>query len=146
MWDPAQVRMCANFVYDLNGTKGPNTMGKDIGFITVFYPTDSVVVAPFPHVRDSANAAQVAASGSQSASQVCTSLEGGEWRLPNIDEATALFVNKRLAGNYSDGGHYWTSSLEVANGNTYGLAMSLYSGAKLQRSRSTSLNVRCVKR
>ena len=41
----AQPYLCANFVYDLNGNKGPNTMGKDIGFISVLYSVDSKVVA-----------------------------------------------------------------------------------------------------
>ncbi|MCM1010653.1 MAG: hypothetical protein NC390_07245 [Fusobacterium sp.] len=146
-WDPAQARMCVNFVYDLNGTKGPNTMGKDIGYITVFYPTDSVVVAPYPYTRDSDDAPQISSGSSKSASQVCTSLDGGEWRLPSIDEAAALFVNKGLAGNFSAGSHYWTSSVSVVNGSTKGLAMSVYSGAKLQKSdRGSSLKVRCVKR
>lgn len=40
--------MCVNFVYDLNGNKGPNTVGKDVGFITAFYPYDVKVVAPIP--------------------------------------------------------------------------------------------------
>jgi len=46
--DFVQPRICANFIYDLNGSKGPNTVGKDIGFISALYPTDSVVVAPMP--------------------------------------------------------------------------------------------------
>lgn len=146
-WDPAQARMCANFVYDLNGTKGPNSYGKDIGFITVFYPTDSVVVAPHVYTRDSENAAQVASGSGKSASQVCTNLEGGEWRLPNIDEAAAFFVNKNLIGNFTAGGHYWTSGVTVVNGTTKGLAMSVYSGAKITKeNRSEDLNIRCVKR
>ena len=41
-----QSKICANFIFDLNGNKGPNTVGKDIGFITILYPTDSSVVAP----------------------------------------------------------------------------------------------------
>ena len=44
----AQDKMCLNFVYDLNGSKGPNTIGKDMGFMTVFYPTDSIVVSVTP--------------------------------------------------------------------------------------------------
>lgn len=44
-------KFAQTFVYDLNGSKGPNTVGKDIGFITALYPTDSVVVAPMPAER-----------------------------------------------------------------------------------------------
>ena len=48
VWHYAQPKMCANFIYDLNGNKGPNTVGKDIGFITAIYSSDPVVVAPVP--------------------------------------------------------------------------------------------------
>ena len=41
-----QPTMCANFIFDLNGRKGPNKIGKDMGYMTVFYPTDSEIVAP----------------------------------------------------------------------------------------------------
>lgn len=40
--------MCANFIYDLDGSKGPNAVGKDIGVLTAMYPSDAVVVAPVP--------------------------------------------------------------------------------------------------
>ena len=43
-----EASTCVNFIYDLNGSKGPNTVGKDIDFITVFNSSDSVVVAPMP--------------------------------------------------------------------------------------------------
>lgn len=43
-----QEKVCLNFIYDLNSSKGPNTVGKDIGFITILYPADSVVVNPVP--------------------------------------------------------------------------------------------------
>ena len=33
----AEDKMCVNFIYDLNGKKAPNQVGKDIGFITAFY-------------------------------------------------------------------------------------------------------------
>ena len=51
----SQPKMCANFVYDLNGIKGPNTFGKDIGAITVLYPTDSNIVAPEPLAPNAIN-------------------------------------------------------------------------------------------
>jgi len=45
-WNYTQPLMCVNFLYDVNGTKGPNSVGKDVGFITVLYPFNSVVVSP----------------------------------------------------------------------------------------------------
>ena len=50
-----QNKVCANFIYDLNGTKGPNTVGKDIGALTALYPSDSIVVAPFPPHKSRVN-------------------------------------------------------------------------------------------
>ena len=50
-WYYVAEKVCANFIYDLNGNKGPNTVGKDIGIMSVLYPSDSVVVAPMPYWR-----------------------------------------------------------------------------------------------
>ncbi len=148
-WDAVQVRLCANFIYDLNGTKGPNTYGKDIGFISVFYPTDSVVVAPLAYVRDANSAPQKPNStGTLSASQVCTQ-QDNNYRLPNKDEAAALFVNKNLIGNLATGATwYWTSGTAVDNSNqTVGWMQSMHSGARLfNSSRGTAYPVRCIRR
>lgn len=89
-------KMCANFVYDLNGNKGPNTVGKDIGFITVLYPSDPVVVAPYPANRLLEGQPSVA-----KASNACAEFNA-EYRLPNVDELSAMFVNNNLlTGNFS---------------------------------------------
>jgi len=145
-WDPVQARMCANFIYDLNGTKGPNSYGKDIGFISVFYPTDSEVVAPYVYPQDSGSAPQVAESGTQNAAQVCTAIASGEYRVPNKNEAAAMFVNRKLIGGTFTGEHYWTSGLGTYNGTIRGWAQSMYSGAGLLKERNTSQKIRCVKR
>ncbi len=145
-WDPVQARLCANFVYDLNGTKGPNSYGKDIGFISVFYPTDSDVVAPYVYMHDSGSAPQVSSGNEQSASELCTATLGGEYRVPNKNEAAAMFVNRVLIGGSFIGEHYWTSGIGIYNGTTRGSAQSMYSGAELLKLRSESVRVRCVKR
>ena len=87
--------MCANFVYDLNGNKGPNTVGKDIGVITAFYPVDSLVVAP-----DIVTSA-VTSSGidGATASAYCSSNYDGT-RLANVEEAMSLSVNVKLLSVY----------------------------------------------
>ena len=85
-----QSQMCANFVYDLNGLKGPNTVGKDMGFITVLYPSDPVVVAPIPIAKsagwgvpyDELNAS-------------CREIDA-ETRVPNIEELKSLVFNDNL--------------------------------------------------
>ena len=148
-WDATQVRLCANFIYDLNGKKGPNTYGKDIGTISVFYPTDSVVVAPLAYARDSASAPQKPSSdGTLSAAEVCTQ-QDSQYRLPNKDEAAALFVNKNIIGNLATSSTwYWTSGTAIdASGRTVGWMQSMLSGARLYRAERDAVGpIRCVKR
>ena len=148
-WDATQVRLCANFIYDLNGKKGPNTYGKDIGTISVFYPTDSVVVAPLAYARDSASAPQKPSSdGTLSAAEVCTQ-QDSQYRLPNKDEAAALFVNKNIIGNLAQSSTwYWTSGTAIdSSGRTVGWMQSMLSGARLYRAERDAVGpIRCVKR
>ncbi len=108
--------MCANFVYDLNGAKGPNTVGKDIGFITAFYPTDPIVAAPMPYPQEIA--------GTYVASQAtvaCRNLDA-ESRLPNIDELSAISCNRELIGLPKGNGWYYSSSRASSNSVWYILA------------------------
>ena len=100
----SQKKMCANFVYDLNGSKGPNTFGKDIGIITVFYPTDSLIVAPMPHTQDAGDSV-----ASNAVSGKCKT-QDEDYRMPSKEELAALFVNRNLVGNMGKP-RYWSSSL-----------------------------------
>lgn len=86
-----QVQMCANFVYDLNGKKGPNMLGKDIGFITALYPTDPVVVAPMP-IR-AINTGW--GSTFSQLNEVCRRVDPDS-RVPNIEELKSLMYNEKL--------------------------------------------------
>ncbi len=132
-----QSKMCANFVYDLNGNKGPNTVGKDIGIITAIYPTDPVVVAPMPALTNAASATQTAASSKCQA-------QDSEYRLPNREEAAALYYNKNIFG--ISNGHYWTSSLVSAGNAGKAWRQALDSGSRMDIARSESASVRCIKR
>ena len=84
------TRMCANFIYDLNGSKGPNTAGKDIGFITVLYPTAPVVVAPLPDKNKNFE------GYNNNHNLTCRKTFGSEYGVPNHDELLAIFANKDL--------------------------------------------------
>jgi len=115
----AQPKMCANFVYDLNGRKGPNKMGKDIGFITALYPTDSMVVAPkvlYVYTDGSNNFSNI--------SRKCRQKYKNS-RATSIEELMAVYYNRYLLGIsrtyqyssktvYSDT-QYWM--LTLSNGN-----------------------------
>ncbi len=104
-----QNKVCANFIYDLNGNKGPNTVGKDIGFMTAMYPSDAAIAAPIM--------AQNPLSETYlwtEASAACTA-QDNESRLPNVDEAISMFVNMNLLTGQNSGlsGRYWWTSKSV---------------------------------
>ena len=130
----ALFKICANFIYDLNGSKGPNTMGKDIGFITAIYPIDSIVVAPFPLVSDAGSAKQADAGA------LCRA-KNAESRLPNIYELSALYRNKALLGLNNDRSQYWSSTIKTA-----AEGWSLDAGGYLNAlSKDTRIKVQCIK-
>ncbi len=116
-----QPRICVNMVYDLNGNKGPNTVGKDIGFITVLNPTDSSVVAPMPFNSI------ITGVTSDNAGRVCTQNVGDEYRLPTKDELGSLFINRSLLGysTISGGSSHWYSSSKFSAGRNWLLVMNI---------------------
>ncbi|MCM1010674.1 MAG: hypothetical protein NC390_07360, partial [Fusobacterium sp.] len=134
--DWTQPYMCANFVYDLNGTKGPNTMGKDIGFITVMYPSDPVVVAPVPEP-----VASVGSAKHIEATRYCTN-KNNESRLPSRDELMAMFYNKSLLTKKES--YFWSTSLGEKPDTAYHVRFS--SGSRHLGSRESSYSIWCIKR
>ena len=95
--------LCANFIYDLNGKKGPNTVGKDIGFMSLFFPSDSELVHPFVHNKISTSTSVTHAS----ATLTCRNLDDS--RLPTLNELSSIMVNKTLFGYTADAN--WEDSL-----------------------------------
>ena len=133
----AQQKMCANFVYDLNGRKGPNTFGKDIGVISVLYPTDSLVVAPIPHTQDASDAVTPDAI-----SGVCKN-QDAEYRMPTKEELASLFFNKNIIGNMN-AVRYWSSSLSSSIDEAW--YTSFITGLMRHDPHWPNNPVRCVKR
>ncbi len=116
-WHYAQPKMCANFIYDLNGKKGPNVAGKDIGFITALYSSDPVIVSPQPITSNGTNPYPTEMSPAtgmigQYAAAACAALDS-ESRVPNIDELSAMFFNRDLFGILDT--PYWSSTKESAS-------------------------------
>ena len=129
--------MCVNFIYDLNGKKGPNTMGKDMGFMTLFYSVDSVLVAPVPLInKDTQKYTYVQAQ------QVCRAKEDS--RLPNFEELGSLFFNKELMGTWTTYGNSFWSGTVASNGNRWHIDLS--DGHVASYGDNASHSVRCVKR
>lgn len=91
----AQPTMCANFVYDLNGHKGPNQVGKDIGFITAFYPTDSIVATAIPSKSINSSIFKNYLSLSE-AKAACKTMNKNV-KLPNLEEFEVMWVNLKLS-------------------------------------------------
>jgi len=137
-WYYSQTKMCANFIYDLNGNKGPNTVGKDIGFITALYPSDPVIVAPMPLQRNVSEAKNQIEAGA-----ACTSLDT-ESRMPNRDELSAMFFNRDLIGiTY---GHYWSGTVITPGESGSGWIVDFNTGRHFPYTRNTGDTIRCVKR
>lgn len=136
--------ICANFIYDLNGTKGPNTVGKDIGYITTLYSTDSLVVAPLPILSQNAN--NNFYTRWSNASKKCTE-QNENGRLPNIDELTAMAVNGKLIDLGTSVGtlNIWSSNVYSGN-SQYAWRIYASNGHRGYISKNDNGYVRCVKR
>ena len=137
-----QPRVCANFIYDLNGNKGPNTVGKDIGFMTVMYPSDPKITAPVPAI--SALSGTYAMTGDNTATKSCTAYDS-EYRVPNLEELYSMFVNKKLLSD-STTGYHWNST-SVTNGSAVRkLSVHFTTGEVDDLAMTSEMKVWCVRR
>ncbi len=130
-------QVCANFIFDLNGSKGPNTVGKDIGIMSAIYSSDSQVVMPVPNVNEAGT------SKHADAGKLCTT-QDSEYRLPNVEELITIYYNKNLFEWDAVNTTYWSSNL-VDSGKAY--VVGVLNGVKAEWDRnSTDPHVQCVKR
>ena len=139
-----QPYMCANFVFDLNGSKGPNTMGKDIGFISVLYPSDPMVVMPVPDKYSTTTVLQ------DKAGNTCRNLDENN-RTPNKEELAAMFINRKLLNNSSSFviDTSWASDRILNRSENLGYIVSSINGAghwTIVDLDTTTAQVWCVKR
>ena len=132
----AQSSMCVNFIYDLNGNKGPNTVGKDMGIITSFNSNDPIVVAPMPSSTSNAGT-----STWYDAASLCTA-QNPESRIPNIDELSSMFINKSFINLTNSSPRFWSGSVYNAE-RALGIGASGDRGSALK---TQECNVRCIKR
>ena len=78
----------------------------------------------------------------QSSISACKSL-GDEYRLPNKDEAAAMFFNRKLLGNLPADG-YWTSTVYDSE---RAWVQGIRTGTRYRQLKTnTAYSVRCVKR
>lgn len=130
-----QPKLCLNLIYDLNGSKGPNTMGKDMGFMSVIYPTDSIVVAPIFLNRG-------AGIGTREEMNARCRAMNDQSTIPNMGELMALFYNTRLYG-YNDFILLSNTAL-VKNNSIYYWTLPSSGRAYLTSKGSTSTGSMCV--
>ncbi len=139
-YDYAQPLMCANFIYDLNGNKGPNTFRKDIGFVTVMYSDEPVVVAP---VMDSVHTD--AAVTFDEAKLGCVGYNADS-RLPNIDELSAIFYNRYFIGNLIINNDQWSSTVETPGAEGLVWVQGYATGHRVTFEKTITRMYTCVKR
>ncbi len=138
--------VCINAIYDMNGLKGPNKAGKDIGFITAFYPDDTKVVAPLLH-------SDITKTGTfNEAGQICSSLDK-DTHVPLREEALGISLNASwYVGTRAPSKYIWTP-YTIDKAQNYPTQLKGM-GASIQddnsvfiraSSKNSSLSVYCVK-
>ena len=131
-----QPYMCANFIYDLNGKKGPNKVGKDIGYITALYPTDSeVVTADVTNIKVQGTYNQV--------NQLCRNADK-EYRSANIEEIMSVFYNKNLVGIGVSKSFYYQSPNLASPYRAW--TVTIHAGKIIDYLKENNHSVLCVKR
>ena len=135
-----QPTMCVNFIYDLNGKKGPNAIGKDVGFMTVFYPTDSQVAAVTPLKLTSGSQ-----WGNYNPEGLCRKTYGEEARAANVEELKSLFINRILVNDNTTADTI-VSKTKYNGGSKY-YSLAFWGGwlADIPLSSGTSRKVYCIK-
>ena len=92
---------CVNAIYDMNGLRKPNQVGKDIGVVTVFYPNETVqAVAP---IAGEISESRINFYNSQ---KMCSEKKQ---RLPNLEEGVSISLNSYLWHNRHYPESYWTT-------------------------------------
>ena len=140
--------LCVNMIYDLNGKKSPNKIGKDMGVISVFGRKSPIVVAPMlKELEDNTDVGPIEAKyynedNNKSAGQICKNKDG---RLPDLTEALSLAANKRVFGVNLQEGYWLTGSVASAgqNGKVYAIEFPDIRYLKVGKT-STTAQVYCI--
>lgn len=134
----ASDSICINAVYDMNGKRRPNKVGKDIGWVTVFGNNESVVaLAPSFVPTTTFSSANFTNANSLCAEKGLT--------LPNWYELESASFNRNLLNSLTQDGGLWSGS-SVQGSNLYSWTINPYRGIKNKGLNSQSLPFRCIKR
>ena len=130
--------VCMGGVYDMNGLKKPNQVGKDIGFFGVFYNglySTSAVALPYKTGIDTTSRNWAAAD------TYCRGIQG--WKLPTVDELSALYLGLNITGIPNNP---WLWSASSLPGSSYARGVRFGNGGnRTWKDRSNQFAVRCVR-
>ncbi|MEI8128780.1 MAG: type II secretion system protein [bacterium] len=129
---------CMSGVYDMNGLKKPNQVGKDIGFFGVFYngiQSTSAAALPYKTGIDTHSKNLAAAT------QYCSDIKG--YKLPTVDELSALYLGRNITG-MPDNIWLWCASRLSAGGDFVG-GVGSNAGTRAWGDPSDQAAVRCVR-
>ena len=132
-----QDMVCVNAIYDMNGLRKPNTVGKDIGFVTILYPDESSIAVAPDVVKQDARRTTFDDAGAS-----CTA-QNKEYTLPNRDELLAMYYNANLLRIPSTNPPYWSATQASAE---LGWTQDFSYGHRTMNTKSKIFNVRCVRR
>ena len=107
---PMAPKVCVFAIYDMNGLRKPNQVGKDIGFVSVFYPTEHAVAVAPEYIKT-----EVLSGSFEKAQEACGKLKGAT--LPNIEELTSLYLSGTLHDMVINGDN-WSSTTGKYNDGT----------------------------
>ena len=148
----SQDVVCFNAIYDMNGAKGPNQVGKDIGFVGSFYNSYSTnAEAVLPHDKSVKASEAPNTSGDDyvlRAQQYCKNLSDDDsWVVPNVDELSLLHINLKFLYEQELGVWFWSRSVQSGTPYFLGVIFSgTYGGPRSFPVRTNSNGwVRCVR-
>jgi type II secretory pathway pseudopilin PulG len=137
--DNATGCVCFDAIYDMNGLKNPNQVGKDIGFVTVMYPDfTNRAVAPNFNV--------VIADGKyswQEANQKCSEY-GKEYTLPDRDELLAMAINIDISPIPRN--QFWSSTTITYENKPSAYKVQFNEGYRNINKQTDKNSVLCIKR
>lgn len=132
-------KICMHTIYDMNGKKGPNQYGKDIGIVTVYNP-DETVTAVAPYFDDEVSEV----SNYYNAETFCANKKHG-YHVPTLDEYISGIASLKFTNLDSNRvtQFYWTSTKWS---NTHQIIISRFYSMEFSREKgSNSEQVICAK-
>ena len=126
---------CINFVYDLNGLKGPNQVGKDIWYMSTLYSDRMETIMLEPN-RISPRPENASSMTYLQAKEYCASIDA---RIPTVEEGLVANYNLKLA-NFNLG-----FLRNTKDNKPYVIYSAIYGGF-LRNYGSSGVGVRCIYR